>query len=285
MRCAKFSQRVDLSVVIVNWNSGRFLARLIHSLNPLKENLRDILVVDNGSIDGSQEVARITEGIQLLELDDNLGFPAAANRAVQLAKSPFVLLLNPDCEVNVETIAELYSRAVEHEKAGVLTGALFDQDGRSQYEFQIRRFPTFRSVISDSLFLDELRVSLLGPRSVDPPNQVTSVDQPAAAFWMFRTKAWSEIGGFDEQFFPAWFEDVDFCKRLKKAGWDILYFPNLPITHRGGLAKDQLGYRGFVMIYYANLLRYWKKHHRVTLPLVWLAVNLGILLRLLFGSR
>jgi GT2 family glycosyltransferase len=86
------------------------------------------------------------------------------------------------------------------------------------------------------------------------------VDQPAAAALMVRRDAYLAVGGFDEQFFPAWYEDVDFCQRLKAKGWDIYFVPEAKFHHDGGYAAALLGAHAFAEAYYRNQLRYATKH-------------------------
>jgi GT2 family glycosyltransferase len=111
------------------------------------------------------------------------------------------------------------------------------------------------------------------------------VEQPAAAFWVLRKSVWDQLSGFDEDFRPAWFEDVDFCRRAVDRGFQLLWFPEWEAIHRGGISLDVMNYPRFVRIYYRNLLLYWRKHHYRSLPLIWLPVKLGVLARLMLGGR
>ena len=86
------------------------------------------------------------------------------------------------------------------------------------------------------------------------------MDQPAAAALMVRRDAYEEVGGFDEQFYPAWYEDVDFCYRLKAAGWEIYFAPKAVFLHEGGYSAEAMGSVEFASAYYGNQLRYVRKH-------------------------
>lgn len=280
---------LDLSVVVVNWNSGPWLARLLNSLRPLGGELRGTVVVDNASCDSSSQAAEGVPGVTLLRCVSNLGFAAAANLGIRSTPTPFVLLLNPDLEVNPEGVRACYTELENSPKAAICCGRLIDEHGVPQTRFQFRPLPTALSVIRDALFLDELLAwtgRSFSPRT-DPdfPDPRRTAPQPAAAFWLLRRRAWDELGGFDERFHPAWFEDVDFCKRLRDSGWEIRVRLEPCATHRGGLSLDRLSWPDFVSIYYENLLRYWRKHHRATFAPVWLAVRLGIAVRRLKGRR
>lgn len=286
---------MDLSAVIVNWNSASYLARLTQSLIPLSAELREIVVVDNASDDSSFEVVKNRPEICLVCFDRNQGFARAANEGISRTSSAFTLLLNPDVEVKPQSIRHLYDRIVERPQAAIVCGPLVDGDGRAQ-SFQIRSFPSWRSILADVLFLDELAQWLPGSSpachhlrrghgSVSATNSGVEVEQPAAAFWVLRKRAWESIGGFDPQFFPAWFEDVDFCKRLHGAAWQVVYFPDFPVIHLGGLAVERLGYPAFVEMYYGNLLKYLKKHHRYSYPFLWFPVRWGTWVRKQFARR
>lgn len=278
---------MELSVVIVNWNSGEYLARLIDSLSPLRQDLVRVVVVDNASDDSSLEGLDSSDELTVLRLKENFGFAGAANLGISECESAYVLLLNPDLRVIPEAVRSLYDLISRNSTAAIVCGALLDEEGESQREFQIRSFPTTFSVISDALFFDEL-IELAGFDDSPPVQEAetepepVAVDQPAAAFWLVRRRAWDSIAGFDEEFHPAWFEDVDFCRRIKDQGWQILYVPQPCARHKGGASLQYMSQREFVKHYYQNLLVYWRKHHMKTFPLVWPAVKLGVLIRLLF---
>ena len=289
---------MDLSVVVVNWNSGSYLGRLLASLEPLADELKDIWVVDNASKDSSLLAVQQHPFVKVLPLERNQGFSGGANEGFARISSPFGLLLNPDIEVVPETIRKLYLEIERHGRAALVCGSLRDETGAPQDAFQIRRFPSWKSVLCDVLFVDELgdwiRVRRGDPASgskLHPDARPGEshwrlrLEQPAAAFWLVRKRAWQDLEGFDPQFHPAWFEDVDFCKRLLSTDWEVLFFPELPIIHRGGLCLDRLGYSGFVPIFYGNLLKYLKKHSPRAYPFLWGPVRFGVWVRRHFVKR
>ncbi|MDA2933061.1 glycosyltransferase family 2 protein [Acidobacteria bacterium AH-259-D05] len=291
---------MDLSVVIVNWNSGAHLGRLLASLSPLKEELQEIWVVDNASSDSSLGGFQSYPAVQILALKENQGFAGGANQGISRSSSDFIFLLNPDIEVVPESVKQLYQEMVNRPLAGIVCGSLMDPAGRPQSRFQIRSLPTWKTVLSDVLFIDELK-QWLG-RGLDRSQsmgrdgcaadgtssgqaQRLESQQPAAAAWFLRKEAWKDLGGFDTRFYPAWFEDVDFCRRLQDSQWEVFYFSHLPLIHQGGLALEHLSYSTFIGIFYRNLLRYLKKHHPYSYPLLWLPVQGGMWARRLFVRR
>ena len=276
---------MSLSVVVVNWNSGNYLGRCLESLAAGKSPFM-VRVVDNASEDGSWRAAQQRSGVELTRLPENAGFAGAVNRALASLSSDFVLLLNPDIEIRPDTVDRLLQAGKSHPQAALCVPLLESPSGLLQSAFQLRRLPTLGSVLSDVLFLDEV-LQWLPFRGRQPElyRRRLRVEQPAAACWLLRREAWEDVGGLDERFQPAWFEDVDFCRRMADRGWQALAFPRLRARHAGGHTVARLGKRAFYRLYYRNLLRYWKKHHPRSFPLVWPAVQLGLAVRLILGGH
>ena len=273
---------MDVAVVVVNWKSGKRLGRLLDSLLPLAGELESVVVVDNASNDASSlqpPASRLP--LDWLGLPENRGFAGGANLGIRRTRSRWVVLLNPDIVAESESIRRLVSRAEAHPRAGLLCGPLLDEQGIPQSKFQLRRFPSWKSVLADVLFLDELRGLFgkppLGTLTLDRSERdcPQQIEQPAAAYWLLRRKSWEQLGGFDENFHPAWFEDVDFCKRLSQSGWQILFCSDCPAHHQGGYSLETLGHSQFLSIYHRNLLLYLKKHHPRAYPWLWLPVRIG----------
>jgi GT2 family glycosyltransferase len=240
----------------------------------------EVTVVDNDSRDDSWKAAQTEPGVRLSRPGFNSGFSAAANAAIAGSEKEFVLLLNPDIEVRSKSILRLYDGILTRPDAGIVCGPLMSRSGEIQREFQLRPLPSAWTVLKEVLFLEELIA--LFPGQAVPTEEWTElheVEQPAAAFWLLRKRAWQDLEGFDERFQPAWWEDVDFCKRLRRTNWKILYHPDCPVIHAGGLAREQMSGREFYRTYYGNLLKYLRKHHRASYPFLWLPVKLGTWIR------
>jgi len=275
---------VDVSVVVVNWNSGFHLSALLSSLQPLAGELHSAVIIDNASKDGSEAVARNLSWTRLKQNRSNLGFAGGANQGIAWSDSKWVLLLNPDIIVDADAVRGLYRTVEKSEDVAIACCALRSPSGESQVEFQLRDLPTFTGVVADALFIDEIAAPFRRKRRFGS-NGPIRVQQPAAAFWLLRKEAWTELGGFDERFSPAWFEDVDFCKRLHDAAWNIWYFPDWSVVHGGGCSLSAMSYPSFLRAFYGNLLKYWRKHHSRTFPLVWPVVKIGMGVRLSLGRR
>ncbi|MEO7142356.1 MAG: glycosyltransferase [Bryobacteraceae bacterium] len=209
------------------------------------------IVVDNASTDGTRGT---------ISNDTNRGFAAAVNQGVMATDAKFVLLLNPDVELL--TSVDALIDATEH--YGLAAGKLVDVTGRAQAGFSVRRFPTPSALILELFGINRLwpanpvnrRYRYLD-RSLDEP---ACIEQPAGAFVMFRRDVWEKLGGFDESFYPIWFEDVDFCRRAVDAGYEIQYIPQVMARHRGAHSIRALGEGCRAWHWCVSLLRYASKH-------------------------
>jgi len=273
-----------VSVIVVSWNTRAALRRC---LTAITGRAAEIIVVDNASGDGTAEmVAADFPDVSLVALPENLGFGAGVNRGACAARGEALLLLNPDTEPASGAIDALARHLGETPRCGAAGARLIGADGEPQGGFAVRRFPTLASWAIDLLLLDHVWPGNPITRrylALDlDPEAAQTVDQPAAAALMVRRRAFDAIGGMDETFVPAWFEDVDLCRRLHDAGWDIAYVPAAVIRHEGGMAMRALGPR-FQAIWHANMLRYARKHESAAtvaalrvLIVVGMAMRIGV---------
>jgi GT2 family glycosyltransferase len=271
--------------VIVTYNSERVIGPCLDSILPFAR----VVVVDNNSADSTCDIVRQRPAATLIANSENRGFAAAVNQGFSALDTPFVLLLNPDAQL-IAGVCEL-EQACAGDDTGAATGKLIGQGGSPQTGFHLRRFPTVGSIVFECLGLN--RVWPANPvnrryryRDLDP-SQTSTVEQPSGAFWMIRRirrDVWQKLRGFDESFHPIWFEDVDFAKRLKEAGYLTVYVPEAVASHQGGhsLITLPLGCRS--LWWYGSLLRYAVKHFsRLQVRLICLAVILGSAGRLVTG--
>jgi GT2 family glycosyltransferase len=240
------------------------------------------IVIDNGSQDGTIEEVRKRPWVDLVTNRENRGFAAAVNQGVRRNPTDFVLLLNPDIELmtGVEPLVE----ACENPEIGIASGQLTDDVGMPQVGFSIRRFPDPLALSFEVLGINRLLPG--NPvngryRALDiDPEQATDIEQPAGAFLLFRRDAWSKVGGLDDSFHPLWFEDVDFCKRIRDAGLKIRYVPAVKAVHQGGHSVRQLEWARREHYWYVSLLRYASKHFRsINFRAMGITVVLGAISR------
>lgn len=262
---------MDLSVIIVSWNTRELLGRCLQSLQTEREELErrrlsmEIVVVDNASTDGSARMVQESfPDARLLANEANLNYAAATNQALEVSQGEYLLLLNPDTELPGDGAAQMIDFLVERPAAGAVAPALADPNGRIQPS--VRAFPTPTALFGDVTGLARLR-----PRSRwaayrrQPAGDLpVAVEQPMASCLMLRRGAVVAVGLLDERF-PLYFNDVDFCYRLRAAGWEIWYDPRVRVLHHGGAATRQVRPRA-VWKSHLGLLRFYRKHYRARMP-------------------
>ncbi len=272
-----------VAVVIVTYNSAAEIGGCLDSLAPIPDI--EIVVVDNASADTTREVIASHpshSSVNLIANMVNAGFAAAVNQGVRATTAPFVLLLNPDAHV-VRGLDALASRCALP-GIGAAGGMLVTPGGVPQTGFMARNLPSPTALIFEVLGIN--RVWPGNPvnwhyrcMSLDPMI-LASVEQPAGAFLMFPRMVWERLGGLDERFTPLWFEDVDFCARIKQAGLRAYYDPAASATHSGSHSIGALSVKNREKYWYGNLLEYAARHYgALAFRAVCSAVVLGSLLR------
>ncbi len=254
-----------ISIVIVNWNAGRFLEQCVQSLR-VHAGECETIVVDNASRDGSLDfVSRIEANLRIQRNHENLGFGAANNVGWRLSKGDPVLFLNPDIECLEGSVQRLSETFTADTKTWAAGGLLSSPSGKHQVGFNVRGFPTIGGVAAEMLLLDEIWSSNPWTRRYRMSGwdhaSAREVDQPAAACLMVRRSALEYLDGFDERFYPAWFEDVDLCKRIRDAGARVFFQPAARFVHHGGSSLGRLPRGKFLEYYHLNQIRYFAKHH------------------------
>ncbi len=249
-----------VAIVIVAYNSAAEIGRCLDALRDL--TTVEVLVVDNASADATRaEVA--SHGVRLIANSTNAGFAAAVNQAVRSTTASLILLLNPDARL-VSGLDEM-ATLLETPGTGAVGGMLIGDDGTPQTGFMARNLPG-----PAALTLEVLGINRIWPRNpvnwhyrclAMSPMTTAQVDQPAGAFLMFSRDAWQTVGGFDERFWPLWFEDVDFCARLKSAGFRTYYHPKGIARHAGAHSIRSLALENRERYWYGSLLEYAEKHY------------------------
>ncbi len=243
--------RAMISVIIVNHNGEEHLRRCLESLRGPGPEL-EILVVDNASSDGSLGMVReIFPEVRVLEQDRNLGFGAANNLAAIEARGESLLLLNADAWLEAGALQRLHERMQREDRLALVAPALFYPDGRRQFVWSPER-----GVAGEAL--QQLRNPFENRRwahgaAMRQSSRLVGRLWFTAACVLVRREAFEAVGGFDETFF-MYFEDVDLCVRLEKAGWGLAQEPGAVVHHAGGFARhphvDDV-YRPSQLRYYA----------------------------------
>ena len=271
------------TAIIVTHNSG---ASIQACLEALAGQDCEVVVVDNASSDDTlqrvQEFAARCPA-RLITNEKNLGFATAVNQGARDAEGDVLLILNPDAIAEPDAIAALL-RCMDATGADAVGGALQEADGQPARGFAFRRAATLAPLICEALLVNQLLPG--NPinrryRCLDADySQQQGVEQPAGACLAVRRTGWDKLGGFDEQFFPVWFEDVDFCKRLREQGGKIFYCPEARFYHSGAHSISQLSFRARQIFWYGNMLLYARKHFRpAQVTILRFAILGGMLLR------
>jgi len=261
-------RHIPLTVVIVRWKNGEELRRCIGSVSA--EYPEDIILVDSGSNDGGgKKLAEKYPQIRLLEFGENIGFAAAVNRGVSCGGAPFLAILNPDIVVSPGSLSRISSLLEQGNPSEGIVPQLLFSSGGSQFRWQLRRLPR----------LTDLCMGKPGkPAFRRLPSSTVGIEQPAAAAWFFPRETWEKTGGFDESFSPAWWEDVDFCKRMKEKRTGVFRFhPEITLRHEGASSLNRLPRKEFLAVYYRNLLHYAHRHHRRHIRLIRAAIRIKLL--------
>jgi GT2 family glycosyltransferase len=273
-----------LLAVFITHNSADYIRRAVESC--LRQNL-SVLVIDNASPDATLAAIPDDPRVKVVANGTNLGFAGGVNRAVRESGEPYLLLLNPDIEL-LDPVGPLLT-AVGENRHSAAAGLLVDLERNPQKGFSFRRLPTPVALAFEVLGIN--RIWPANPvnrwyrcRDLDPL-QPQVVEQPAGACFLFRRVDWERLGGFDEGFYPVWYEDVDFCRRLAISGGTIWFTPQVRVLHHGGhsVQKIELGCRQ--RFWYGSLLRYAAKHFRpFSRRLVALSVAVAVVPRVMAGS-
>jgi N-acetylglucosaminyl-diphospho-decaprenol L-rhamnosyltransferase len=225
---------LDLSVIVVNWNTIGLLTQCLQSVYDTVSNLDfEIIVVDNASTDGSQAAIREQFPlIRLIENQKNEGFARANNQAMAVSQGRYMLLFNSDAIATPGAIRSLVSLAEAEPRAGIIGAQLLNLNGSFQASHT-----TFPTIWQEFLVLTGLGRLLKGHRypscgpEEDKGPQI--VDYVEGACLLVRRQAFEEVGGLDEGYF-MYAEETDWCYTMKQAGWQVWYQPAAKITHLGG---------------------------------------------------
>lgn len=229
-----------VDVVIVNWNAGDYLAKVVESLKAIEgEGLGKIIVVDNASTDGSPDLIAAISGVELVYAGENLGFGKACNLGARRCTAEYLLFLNPDSRVFPDTLDKTiaFMRDPKNTDVGICGVQLVDK--HDHVARSCSRFPTPLGFLAQALGLVRL-VPRLGHFMAEWSHDTTrEVDQVIGAFFFVRRALFDHIGGFDERYF-VYFEEVDFSFRAKKAGWKSIYLADAQAFHAGGGTSSQV---------------------------------------------
>ncbi len=261
-----------LNIIIVNWNVRGLLRACVQSLlrHPPTRHPQRIIVVDNASTDGSVAMLRDEfPAVHVVSSATNQGYGGGGNLGLAYAgpldaepgRPTWFLMLNPDTEATPGALDALLDYGDAHPDAGVIGPQLRYADGSVQSSR--RRFPTLGTALFESTWLQPL-----APRRLlddyymrdRRDDETCDVDWVVGAAMLVRREAYLQVGGFDEARFFMYSEEIDWCRRIKLAGWRVVYHPQAVIVHHEGKSSQQVSARR--MIYFnTSKVRYFAKHH------------------------
>lgn len=223
-----------VSIIIVNWNSGLQLRDCIASISQHGGRLVEkVIVVDNGSMDGSDASVENISDVTLIRAGINLGFGKACNLGAKQAHGAYLLFLNPDAALYEDTLpkALAFMQDPANSKVGICGVQLLDESG--QLSRSCARFPSPLGFAFQSVGVDKFFPGVGHVMAEWDHEQTRVVDQVIGAFFLVRRELFEALKGFDERFF-VYFEEVDFSYRARQAGWKIVYLADAQAFHAGG---------------------------------------------------
>jgi GT2 family glycosyltransferase len=250
---------VDLSIVIVNWNTRELLRSCLDSVYQTVSGIPfEVLVVDNHSVDGSPEmVASCFPQVELIRNNENVGFARANNQAIRMSHGRFVLLLNSDAVLLPGTACRMLAVMDEQPRVGVVGAQLLNPDGTFQGSYA--DFPSLRGEL---LLATKLAAIVFGPSYPNYPARRSQQDQLAdwvsGACLMVRRAAIDQVGLLDEDYF-MYTEETDWCYRMKRAGWLVYYCAAARVVHWASQSSKRVPERRRGMVYRSKWL-FMRKH-------------------------
>jgi N-acetylglucosaminyl-diphospho-decaprenol L-rhamnosyltransferase len=248
-----------ISIIIVSWNTVRFLENCLASIlvGPPTSPL-EIWVVDNASTDGTPRLVREKfPQVHLIRNRENKGFARANNQAIQRCAGKYVLLLNPDTLVASGALQALVDFLDQHPEAGAVGARILNPDGSLQISSHPR--PTLSRELWRLFHLDSLSPYAAYPLTkwkTDHPQEVAVL---MGACLLLRKEVLDQVGSLDEDYF-IYSEEVDLCYRIQRAGWRMYWVPQAEVVHFGSQSTQQVPAEMFLHLYHSKI-KYFRKHY------------------------
>jgi GT2 family glycosyltransferase len=264
---------MKLSVIIVAYNNAATIRDCLDSVFDDPPSFPfEVFVVDNASTDKTLKVVEDFPQVTLIKNRQNLGFARANNQAIKRSTGDYILLLNADAQTKPGSVEKIASFMGSNKKVGVIGPKLLSpargEAGLSgEIQREVTRFPTLAPMIAWLLRLQKIPfLKRIWPLSSYlcagfDYDEVQEADHLMGSALMVRRKVFDEVGLFDEEFF-FWFEETDLCKRVKEAGWKIVYYPEAEVVHHVGSSTRRLGPFAIQQMWNRSLVAYFKKHGR-----------------------
>jgi N-acetylglucosaminyl-diphospho-decaprenol L-rhamnosyltransferase len=276
--------RIDVSVIIVNYNSAAFTKQCLLTIFASTDQVSvEVIVVDNASYDGCDETIRaeFPEAI-FIQSDCNLGFAGANNLGIRAAKGRYILFLNPDTEIRDSAIQRLLASLESMPDAGMVGGRLLNSD-LSVQTTSITAFPSILNQVLGTEYLRQrfphARLWGIGPLFEDHAIPV-QVDAISGACMLAKREVVDQVRGFTADYF-MYAEDLDLCLKIKKAGWNVYYVPDAVVIHHGGRSSTSRVETAYAAIMIReSMFRFMQRHRGL-----WYAVLFRVSTTLVAACR
>lgn len=242
---------MDLSIIIVNWNSCDYLKDCIAALTASIKSIKfEIIVIDNASYDGCGEMLRqFYPQVKFIQSSKNIGFGKANNEAYKSSQGRNILFLNPDTEIKGSSVVDMFNNLCNLKDAGAVGAKLLNTDGSVQTSC-IQAFPTILNQVLDADAIRRLmpRSFLWGMAPLFQRSQTAvDVDMVSGACLMIKRTVFENVGMFSDEYF-MYSEDVDLCFKVRKAGWRVYFVPTARVIHHGGMSSSKADASSFSSI-------------------------------------
>lgn len=235
------NKKIDLSIIIINYKTPDLTVACLESIRKYVKNINyEVILIDNNSQDGSVNKFKKLQyknfDLKVICNSENLGFAKANNQGIKISKAKYILLLNSDTEFTFSFLDKMINYMDDNEDIGISTCALLNKD--KTYQVSGGYFPNLANVftwmtIQDLPLIDKLVKPFHPKKAFTKKHQL---DWVTGAFFLIRSEVIKEVGLLDEDYF-MYTEEVDFCFRVKKAGWKVLLLPKWSIIHYGGASS------------------------------------------------
>jgi N-acetylglucosaminyl-diphospho-decaprenol L-rhamnosyltransferase len=283
---------VSVSIIIVSWNCSGYICDCLQSINDYtRNNTFEIIVIDNGSSDGTPDLIRnMFPGVRLVEAGANLGFARATNSGVRLSQGEYVFFLNPDTLIKSDVVGELVHFLETHPDGGAAGPKMLGRDN-SITLLNVRELPSISGAVFTQFGLRMLfpNSALFAHESMPGWDRQSDRDVPfmSGAALMFPRPVLQEIGLLDEQI-PMYFEDLDICTRVRESGKEIYYVSSASLQHLEGMCSELSPVRSLLYAMengHAQWLFFKKYRGTASAAIFVVVIVLGSIARLaLFGA-
>ncbi len=271
----------DLSIILVNYNTRDHLRQCLASLFEMESGPScELFVIDNGSEDDSVEMVREQfPDVDLIVNEENLGFSRANNQGIRSSTGRNVLLLNTDTVVQPNAIETMFGFLNENPHVGVVGAKLLNEDltvqaGSKAFPTPLTSFFGKQSMMTrwfpNNRFTRRYLTCLFEDHS-----RPFEIDSVSGAAFMIRRETFEDVGLLDEGYFMYW-EDVDWCYRIKKRGWKVYYHPLAPIIHLEGKSTERRNPM-LIIAYHKGVFRLFRRHYFKSYWSPWNLVTFAVL--------